>query len=184
MQIQAWIHYGLAQLVSIFRRYDVAIEEYRQVIALAPQDPRGWRCVGFLQAQQGRTSEAIDSFGEALRIDPSDSNTRFNRAFLFHQAQRFDEAIPEFERVVADNPNNDRAWYGLGLCLEHQGALEKAVDALKEAAKIQYFNPHAAHHLALLYHRLGRHEELLAEYERVNGFDPKTAALIKQDTHL
>ncbi len=184
MNTNAWIHYGLAQITSFFRRYEVAIEEYRQSIAHDPDNARSWRCMGFLQAQNGQAAAGIDSLREALRIAPEDSNTRFNLAFVLHQSERIEEAIAEFEQVVAANPNNDRGWYGMGLCLEQRGDLEGALKALKEAARIQYFNPHAGHRLALLYHKLGRKEDLLAEYERVNDFDPKFGEQIRRETGI
>ena len=105
--------------------------------------------------------------------------TRFNLAFVLHQMGRHDAAITEFQRTVTDTPTNDRAWYGLGLCLADVGRLEQAVDALRQAAKLQYFNPHAGHHLALALHKLGRADEAREEYERVNSFDPKAAEQLR-----
>ena len=184
MNSKAWIHFGLAQLMSFFSRFDASIEEYRQSIHCDSDNPRSWRCMGFLQAKTERHSAAIESFREALRMNPLDSNTRFNLGFLLHHLHRYDEAIAEFEQVVVANPNNDRAWFGMGLCREQRGDLEKAVDALKEAARIQYFNPHAGYHLTLVYHKLGRQKEALAEYQRVKSFEPKFAEQIRAETGI
>lgn len=151
MHLQRTAHYYAAQLLSFMGLHDRAISEYKAAIACDPRFAPGWRCVGFLHTQGSRHSDAIGAFEEALRLNPAHGDTRFNLAFLLHHLNRCSEAIAEFERVVKNSPNHDRAWYGLGLCRQQIGDTAGAIEALKEAACLQYFNPHAGYHLALAY---------------------------------
>ena len=78
----------------------------------------------------------------------------------------------------------DRAWYGLGVIYLRRGELRAAIEHLQEAAKQQYFNPHAGHELAVAYHRAGEQDKAVAEQKRVDGFDPKMGAQIAHDIGL
>jgi tetratricopeptide (TPR) repeat protein len=169
-------HSFAANALAFVKRYDAAIGEYRKVLALDPSDRKAWRNMGFLLSESKREQEAIEAFREAVRLDPTDAATRFNLGFLHHRRNENDAAVEQFDAVVKLDPNLDRAWYGLGLIHLERGDLEPAITALKEAARIQYFNPHAAQHLILAYHRAGRTADALEELYRLNGFEPKAAA--------
>lgn len=166
------------------KRYAAAAQVYRQAVDLEPGDIKAWRNMGFLHAVLKQPDAAISAFRKTLSLDDQDTNTRFNLGYVLHEEKRYEEAIREFESVIQAAPKHDRSWYGMGLCRMETGGMEEAIVALKEAAKLQYFNPHAAYHLALAYHRLGRHDELRAEYHRVNSFDPKCGERIRQETGL
>jgi len=183
-RLRVWLHYYIAQLLSVLRLYERAIDEFKAALESDRNFAAAWRCMGFLHAQRGREAAAAQAFQEALRLRPDDDVTRFNLGFIHHQQKRYAEAIAEFERVLKTAPTNDRAWYGMGLCREQLGEMDKAVEALKEAARLQYFNPHAGYHLALAYHKLGEHEKAQAEYERVKSFDPKFAEQIRRETGI
>jgi tetratricopeptide (TPR) repeat protein len=182
--LRARLHYALAHALSFGGRHAAAIAQYRRALEYEPGYAQAWRNIGFLLAQTTDSSGAVDALGRALALDPGHDATRFNLAFVLHEAGRYEDAIADFERVVASAPKHDRAWYGLGLCLKQSGRLEEATKALQEAARLQYFNPHAAYELAIAYHRLGRHEALQAEYERVKGFDPTYADRIRRETGI
>ena len=89
-------------------------------------------------------------------------------------------AIQTFREVITHNENHDRAWYGMGLCLAGVGRLADAIEAMKRASTLQYFNPHAGYKLAELLMVANRVSEAEEEYLRVLDFDPKMAAQIKQ----
>ena len=65
-----------------------------------------------------------------------------------------------------------------------RGELAAAIAHLQEAAKQQYFNPHAGQELAIAYHRAGERDKALAEQKRVDSFDPKMGAQIARDIGL
>jgi superkiller protein 3 len=65
------------------------------------------------------------------------------------------------QRVIALDPTFDRAWYGLGLSLSHDGRYEEAALRFREASRLQPLNPYAAYHLAAVLFKLGRREEVL-----------------------
>jgi Flp pilus assembly protein TadD len=85
------------------------------------------------------------------------------------------------QRAIDLDPKLDRAWYGLGLSLAHDARYEEAALKFREAARLQPLNPYAGYHLAAALFKLGRRDEMRAEYERVKGFDPKVSALMRRE---
>jgi tetratricopeptide (TPR) repeat protein len=184
MSLKATLHFWIAQFLAFFKLYEGAIAQYRIVAGLHPRDPRAWRCIAFLLAEQGEHGQALPVFHAALRLDEGNAATRFNLAYTLHQQRLYQEAIAEFEKVVVASPRQDRAWYGMALCRSELGDLAGSAEALKEASQLQYFNAEAGYRLAVAYHRLGRHEEARTEYQRVKSFDPKAADRIRKETGL
>lgn len=171
----AFVHYTCAQLWAFAKRYDSAIDHYRRSVQLDPSYQRAWRALGFLLASEKDNAGAVEAMRRAVALEPDDWATRFNLGFLHHQLGEHEPAIEQFNAVTAGNPNLDRAWYGLGMIYLERGELEPAINHLERAAKLQYFNPHAAHHLVLAYARAGRHDAGRKELKRLEGFDPKAA---------
>jgi len=67
------------------------------------------------------------------------------------------------------------------LSLAHVGRYEEAVTHFREAARLQPLNPYAGYQLTAALAKLGRRDEVLAEYERVKSFDPKVSALMRRE---
>lgn len=177
---RASLLYYYSQLLIRIHLDATAIAQLRLAVEADPRYARAWRSLGFMLAAKGGAEEAINALQNALQLE-DDAVTRFNLGFIYHGQKRLTEAIAEFERAVAMSPKNDRAWYGLGVCLQDCGDYEKSVAPLQQATRLQYFNPHAGYHLALAWHKLGEHEKCRMEFERVQSFDPKMAARMQQD---
>lgn len=181
---RASLHYFLSQWLVRLNFDGKAVEQLRLAVAADPACSRAWRSLGFLLANRGEQAVGISALQRALELDAGDAVTRFNLGFILHSQQRLPEAIDQFEKVVAAAPKNDRAWYGLGLCLQESGDFAKSVEPLRHATRLQHFNPHAGYHLALALHKLGEHKHAEAEFQRVRSFDPKMAAQMQRDFGL
>lgn len=179
--LRPWLRFRLAQLLTFFGGNRRAIAQLRLGLAEDPRQQKMWRYLAFVLCTQKENDAALEAFAHALRLDPADAATRFNLGFLLHQLGRLDEAAAHFDEVTRRAPTIDRAWYGLGLILLKQNDFRRAAEKLQEAARLQYFNPHAGYHLAFAWHKLGEHDKARAEYERVKSFDPKAAEQMKRD---
>jgi tetratricopeptide (TPR) repeat protein len=176
----ARLHYWFSQLLTRIHLDQAAVAQLRRAIAADPHYAKAWRSLGFMLGNRGGNAEAVNILEHALTIE-DDAITRFNLGYLYHGQQRTADAIAQFRRVVIMMPLNDRAWYGLGTCLQDAGDFAASVAPLEEAAKLQYFNPHAGYHLALAWHKLEKHAKFLAEVERVKSFDPRMAETMERD---
>jgi len=173
--------YWWAQTLLFFGASRRALPVLEEVVALNPKRHDAWNVLGYLHAQKGELSQAIAAFDRALAGEPDDAALAFNAAFTLQRAGEHARAMTLMQRVIALDPKFDRAWYGLGLSLSHDGRYEEAALRFREAARLQPLNPYAGYHLAAVLFKLGRREELLAEYERVKGFDPKISALMRRE---
>ncbi len=178
--LRARLHYWYSQLLTRIHLDARAVAQLRLAITADPRFAKAWRSLGFMLGNRGRDAEAIEVLERALIIE-DDAVTRFNLGFLYHGQKRMPEAIGQFRRVVTAMPVNDRAWYGLGICLQEMDDFAGSVEPLQEAARLQYFNPHAGYQLGLAWHKLGEQEKCAAEFERVKSFDPRMAAQMQRD---
>ena len=173
--------YGWAQTLLFFGASRRALPVLQEVVALNPARHEAWNVLGYLHAQNGELGPAVAAFDRALAGEPDDAALAFNAGFTLQRAGEHKRAMTLMERVIALDPTFDRAWYGLGLSLAHDARYEEAALKFREAARLQPLNPYAGYHLAAVLHRLGRREEVLAEYQRVKGFDPKISALMRRE---
>ena len=176
----ARLHYWFSQLLTRIHLDQRAITQLRLAVAADGHYAKAWRSLGFMLGNRGSHDEATSILEHALTLE-EDAVTRFNLGYLYHGQKRTSEAIGQFRRVVTLMPVNDRAWYGLGTCLQEAGDFAASVSPLEEATKLQYFNPHAGYHLALAWHKLGEHDKCSAEFERVKSFDPNMAQKMTLD---
>jgi tetratricopeptide (TPR) repeat protein len=170
-----------AQTLLFFGRNDSAMRVFGRVVRENPAREEAWSTLGYLHAQRGEFSEAIPAFEKALALKPDDAALSFNAAFAMQRAGDHERAMALMQRAVELDPVLDRAWYGLGISLAHVGRYEEAAVRFREAARLQPLNPYAGYHLAAVLFKLGRRDDVLAEYERVKGFDPKISALMRRE---
>lgn len=170
-----------AQFLTIFGLRARALEFVQLTLQADPRHQRAWTFAGFLNAEKGRMEPAIRAFEEAVRLKPDDADSLFNLGFALQRVGRHEEALVQFGRALALNRYLDRAWYGAGISLDKLGRVAEAAERFAEAGRIQPMNPYAAYHRAAMCFKLGRKDQVNAEYERVKAFDPKVAAQMERD---
>ena len=101
----------------LFRRRDVALDFYRRMLALDPNDALALASIGYQYAQLGRKREALAMFDRVVALQPDDAEAHFNRGFLLQELNDHEAAMAAFRRALTINPDHDRALYGLALSL-------------------------------------------------------------------
>lgn len=102
-------------------------------------------------------------------------------------ARDWQGAAQAYARHLATNSSDQPIWVQLGHALKEQGLLEEAADAYRTAVGLNDRDADANIHLADILRRLGRGDDALAAYERVNDIAPNFEAmqqirLLRQDT--
>lgn len=173
-------HFTRARFLLFFNRRDAAMDAFRAVLALEPDNTLALGALGFFHGEKGETTQAIQCFQRVLALTPNDANTMFNLGFILQKNERHDDAIAQFDAALKINPKIDRAWFGRGMSLASQKRHEEAIIAFERAARLQPMNPHPLQELGLQHHALGRPDEVEKVIARLREFDPKaTEALIK-----
>jgi len=122
-----------------------AIVRAQSLAAESPGDAERWFTLGLAQADVD-AGGAIDSFRRALAIDRRHVLARYNLALVLYHGDRLQPALDELQQALAIQPRPE-LHYTLGIVRWHQGDLDGAVTALRDAVAS---NPaYADAHLAL-----------------------------------
>ena len=95
--------YYLAQAYAKSNKVDRAIELFREVVRLDPQNYKGVYCnMAYAYYDASRYQRAIDAAKEGLKGDSASACLKFCWAQALDKMGRHEEAIPVFEAVLAD----------------------------------------------------------------------------------
>lgn len=140
-------YFNLGNALSGLGEFHEAANAFSRALKLDPRRPEIFRALARAEVNCGRPREAIRSYRQYLRFFPNDPGVYGNLgACLFHTDQ-LEEARKCYQQALV--LKRDAAWFdGLGGTLCRQGKVEEAVNAHREAVKLQPDN--ARHHSNLL----------------------------------
>jgi tetratricopeptide (TPR) repeat protein len=104
---------SLAEALAHTGRADQAIDNLRQALQIAPNDPLTHHALAVVLAQRGDFDEAAAHWSEALRLNPTYTEARRGLAGMLARQGKFYEAIREYQEVLRVNPADAKARAGL-----------------------------------------------------------------------
>ena len=110
---------------------DGLIERLAQRLKANPEEPDGWRILGWSYASQGRFKEATAAYDEAIKRQPDNGDLYASRGEILVRAGNglvSPEAVTAFEEAVKRDKENVRARYFLGLGKEQAGDSKAALN--------------------------------------------------------
>jgi tetratricopeptide (TPR) repeat protein len=127
-----------------------AVERARALVAVAPDDPDRHFTLGLARSESD-VAEAIKTFRHVLELAPQHTLARYNLALVLKRADRLSEAIVELQRTIDQDPRAE-AYYTLGVIHLHQGELERAARALRDAVAAEPRHADAHYTLGAVLH--------------------------------
>jgi tetratricopeptide (TPR) repeat protein len=120
-----------------------SLERARALVAASPNDPERLFTLSLAQSEQ-EVEGAIATLRRVLTIDPRHMLARYNLALVLKRVDRLAEATGELQKAIAIESRAETQ-YTLGTIYRQQGDLDRAVDSLREAIRInsQYVDAHA-----------------------------------------
>jgi tetratricopeptide (TPR) repeat protein len=88
---------------------DVAIQKYKEIVALDPASPAAYNNLGRLYYEQGRFQEAIAPLKRAAELGPKLEAPRAQLGFCFFQMADFASARQEFQSALKLDPTDSLA---------------------------------------------------------------------------
>jgi tetratricopeptide (TPR) repeat protein len=158
--LDAWNLLGSARLV--LGEPGPAIQAFREIVELAPRDPRGPYLLGLGLAAQGKEAEAGRQFEAALALDSTFADPLIRLVEMDRVAGHLDEAlsrIQEYLRHAGDSPRLENL---LGVVHAARGNAEAAETAFRKAIELEPSFGDAYARLAELHRATGRLREALA----------------------
>src|SRR5579871_6325040 len=110
---------------------DEMIERLADRLNRSPNDPEGWRMLGWSYFNTGRFAQAATTYARAIDLDPQRADFRSSRGEALVRAAEgvvTDEAKQVFAEALRLDPKDPRARYFLGLAKEQAGNKLAALD--------------------------------------------------------
>jgi Flp pilus assembly protein TadD len=124
-------------------RFREASEQYRLILAGAPQDNEARRQLAGALVRLQEYDEAISLYRTVLAERPDDFVSLGGLGVALAARGRFDEAIEAFRRAVAVNPRNSHAHQNLARALLGRGSIDEAEKEIQQALALAPDDPSA-----------------------------------------
>jgi Flp pilus assembly protein TadD len=151
------------------RRFAEAEGQFRAVVRLAPERPRGHQYLALALNALGRTAEAETQAREGVRLAPRDVEARSSLARVLASRGSAAAAEDVCREAIALDPARPGSYVNLAEILAGQGRHEEATRWLEAALALDPGDPDLHYDLALANERLGRWESAAAGYRRAIG---------------
>ena len=168
--IEERLHHAVALHQSGVR--DQAAAAYRDVLALAPDEPNALHLLGLLLCEDGAPDQGLSLIGRARALHPDVAPIAFNHGNVLMKLDRADEAVAEYQAALRLAPEDVAAWHNLARALLEIDRTEEALDAAEAGLALEPLMPglHVAHGLAL--QRLDQPEAALLSLAAAQALAP------------
>ena len=122
---------------AALQKYDLAIDSYKQVLKIKPDNAGAYYNTGVMQHENGEIDAAIESYQRATKIKHDYAAAYLNMGDALHEKQDLDAAICSYKQVIKIKPDDADAYYNIGTALKDKGELDIAIDSYKQAIKIK-----------------------------------------------
>lgn len=174
-----WMRLATGEMHESQAHYDLAISNYRQVLALNPHRPGiHYRLGRVLLARAQTTSSAEDTaqalreFEQELQLDPTNANAAYELGEIHRKSGERAKAREFFEIALKYYPDFEEARVGLGRVLIALGKPDLALPHLQKAVSLNPEDTVCYFHLSQVYKALGNVQEqqkALAELQRLRS---------------
>jgi tetratricopeptide (TPR) repeat protein len=116
------------------KRYDDALEAFKEALRLAPNNGDALYYSGLTNIALKRYDAAGQALEQARRLEPKDPSILFQLGALYFGLERYDQAQPLLEEVFATNPRLDNLGYYVGFLRYRQKDYQGALRAFRAGA--------------------------------------------------
>jgi tetratricopeptide (TPR) repeat protein len=175
-----WMHMAAGEANESLGNYDAALDEYQEVLTLAPDRPGIHYRMGRVHLARARPplaaadaeARAAQEFEKELQIDPTNANAAYELGELARSAGNLDRARELFALSVEHYPDFEQGQVGLGRVLIAQGKPDLALPHLEQAARLDPGDEVAFFQLWQAHRALGHAEQAKTarvEFQRLRG---------------
>ena len=130
------------QLTSLLEHYQRGRFDDAEKLAISitqefPTHQFGWKVLGAIFGQIGRTSEALNANQKAVALSPEDAEAHNNLGNTLKDLGRFDEAEASYTQAIALKPDFAEAHNNLGVTLTDLGRFDEAEASYTQAVALK-----------------------------------------------
>ena len=137
--------------------------------------PFGWKVLGAVLNQTGRTSEGLIACQKTVELAPENAEAHYNLGNTLHKLGRLEEAEVSCRKAIALAPENAIAHYNLGNTLQKLGRLEEAEESYRQVIALKPDFAAAHTNLGSTLKEIGRLEEAEESYRQAIALKPDSA---------
>lgn len=159
------------------QRYDAALADFDQAIALNPNVSKVWVNKGNVLAAMGRNDSSLVAFDRAIALKPDFADAWNNRGALKLQMGDNAGAVADCSRAIELDPNHRDAFANRSLAHVNLGQFDGAVEDSRRAVQLQPGRPDNYLQLgtiAFALTKLGRYGESVAAFDQAIAQAPPT----------
>lgn len=121
---------------ALIGNYKVAIEDFKQVIHIRPNDATAYANKGLARAAIGEQKGAIADFNQALHLNPNLEVAYYNRGYIRFELQDYQGALADFNQAIAIDPQNADAYHCRCLVRHQLGDMQGVVEDLHTSSEL------------------------------------------------
>ncbi|MEF2145101.1 MAG: tetratricopeptide repeat protein [Desulfovibrionaceae bacterium] len=120
--------FNLANLALYARKYEAALEQYREVLALDPNHVGARYHSGLCLAMTDRPDEALPCFEASAKAAPDAMGPHFWAGEVLLAGEGFEFALPYFLKAIEISPDHRESRRGVAICLFELGDYEQCIE--------------------------------------------------------
>lgn len=137
-----------------------------------PQYWVGWKMLGVVYNQMGRSADALVSMQRTVALVPKDAEAHNNLGITLQDMGRLDEAEASYRRAIKLNPDYAQALGNLGSVLQDKGCMAEAETSYRRALRVNPDYAKAHNNLGSVLQDAGRLDEAESSYLRALEIKP------------
>ena len=139
----------------------------------------GERIANLILLKEKKTFISEELFGqeEKNKKESDYAYEAYDKALYFIDKREYEKALPYLEIAIKTEISSLKAWiyFNIGFCYERLGVYTKAIEAYKQAIRIDPDFAITYYNLGLTYYELGFYEEAIEAYKQAIRIDPDFA---------
>lgn len=140
---------------------DKAIEEFKEVLELDPDDVETHYHLGNAYADKEMFDEAISIYKKTIEKNPEFIDAYISLSTLYLDMDMVDEAISLCKQAISVNPDDSFLCFHLGEAYVRNEQYEEAITAFNNAISINPMDPETQYRLAESYHETKQYDMAL-----------------------
>jgi len=113
--LKSWAYFQIGDCYGGLKSYTKAIEAFKQVIRIDPDDANTHYNLGVAYDQLGFYKDAIEAYKQVIRIDPDHALAHHNMGAAYSKLGNHTKAIEAFKQAIRIDPDYALAHYNLGV---------------------------------------------------------------------
>ncbi len=171
------VRHRLGMVLQYEGHWDEALEEWRELDRIDPENGHWAYHIGSLHIRHGRFEDAEPAFERAVRLAPNDGYSWGNLGISRFQQRKMESAEPALRRAVEIDPRIGRAQEFLARLLRRTERAEEALKHIELAAEsIGTDDPSIQYVFASIFLPLGRAQEAIEWATKAARSQPSNAS--------